>query len=350
MLSATATTKKPYFKRSIADRTQRFRQIIQFSFLILNIWLGVQFYYFVRQYEQYAPTGVSRPPGVEGWLPIAGLMNLKAFLLTGNLPEVHPAAMVLVSVFLLSSWLLRKAFCGWLCPVGTISEYLWKLGRKIFRRTYVIPKWADIPLRGLKYLLMSFFLYAVLTMPVNGILNFLESPYGLVADVKMLLFFRTMGETAAIVLLVIILSSLIVKNFWCRYLCPYGALMGLASLASPVWIKRNESRCIDCDKCNKACPSSLPVAQLIQIRSAECLGCLECVAVCPAEDALDLTIVGRKRLFLQQRRPWAIGAALALLFFGFVGMAKVTGHWHTPIPDDVYQRLIPHAGEFGHPH
>ena len=257
--------------------------------------------------------------------------------------------MFLVACFLLSSWLLRKAFCGWLCPVGTISEWLWKLGRKLFKRNLLIPKWADIPLRGLKYLFMGFFLYAVITMPVNGILNFLESPYGQIADVKMLHFFRNLGTTAAVVLGFIVISSIVVKNFWCRFLCPYGALMGLTSLASPVWIKRNVSRCIDCDKCNKACPSNLPVAQMFQIRSAECLGCLECVAVCPAENALDLSILGVKPLHMQQRRPWAIGAVLALLFFGMIGVARWTGHWSTPISDAVYQRLIPHADELGHP-
>ena len=184
MLLGVALAKKPYFKRETADRTQSFRLTVQIAFLLLNVWIGTQFYFFVRQYERYAPAGIQRPPGVEGWLPIAGLMNLKAFLSTGIVPEIHPAAMVLVACFLLMSWLLRKAFCGWLCPVGTISEYLWKLGRKLFRRNIVVPKWADIPLRGLKYLLMALFLYAVVTMPVVSILLFLESPYGLVADVK----------------------------------------------------------------------------------------------------------------------------------------------------------------------
>ena len=76
-----ATFKVPYFRRSMADRTQSFRLFIQISFLLLNVYLGTQFFFFVRQFERYEPSTITRPPGVEGWLPIAGLMNLKAFLL-----------------------------------------------------------------------------------------------------------------------------------------------------------------------------------------------------------------------------------------------------------------------------
>ena len=95
-------------------------------------------------------------------------------------------------------------------------------------------------------------------------------------------------------------------------------------------------------------PSQLPVDTLVQIRSAECLGCLECVAICPAENALDLSLIGAKPL--NHRTPWAVAAGISLLFFGVLGYAKVTRHWDTYIPDQVYQRLIPNADEYGHPH
>ena len=118
----------------------------------------------------------------------------------------------------------------------------------------------------------------------------MRSPYGAIADVRMLNFFRDLGETAAIVLAVLVVASVLVQNFWCRYLCPYGALLGLASLLSPLRIRRSESACIDCAKCAKACPSALPVDKLITIKSAECTGCMECVAVCPSEGALQLAL------------------------------------------------------------
>jgi len=251
--------------------------------------------------------------------------------------------------FLLMSWLLRKSFCSWLCPVGTLSEYLWKLGRFIFRRNFQLPRWVDIPLRSLKYILLGLFAYAVATMSAAAIAGFISSPYGVVVDVRMLNFFRYLGGTAAYVILGLFIASLFVQNFWCRYLCPYGALMGLTALVSPTRIVRTESACIDCTKCAKACPASLPVDKLVQIRSAECTGCLECVAVCPAQDALDVKIgaplVGRSR-----RVPaWAVAAGVAIIFLGLVGYAKLSGHWETRLPNQVYFQFVPAADEQLHP-
>jgi polyferredoxin len=224
----------------------------------LNLWIGFQFYAWVRFFGTGGATKfVERPAGVDGWLPIDALMNLKPALATGQLPRVHPAGMFLLLAFLGASLLLHKSFCSWLCPVGTLSEYLWKLGRN-----FHLPRWLDIPLRGLKYLLLALFVWVIVRMPVEALAGFLSGPYGIIADVKMLNFFRHIGETGAIVLAVLTLLSLVVQNFWCRYLCPYGALVGLAALASPTRIRREAEPCIDCGKCAKACPALLPVDRL----------------------------------------------------------------------------------------
>jgi polyferredoxin len=168
----------------------------------------------------------------------------------------------------------------------------------------------------------------------------------MVADVKMLNFFREMGQTTAIVLAVLVTTSLVVKNAWCRYLCPYGAMMGLVALVSPTRITRNADACIDCAKCAKACPSGLPVDTLASIHSAECTACMSCVAVCPAAGALDLTMGLRRRAVVP---PWALAAGIVILFGGIVAFAKLNGYWHTSLGDDVYFDLIPRASLFAHP-
>lgn len=341
-----STLKKPYLRRRKRDWSQPLRRALQGAFLLLNLWIGVQFYLFVRQFESGGHwRGIERPPGVEGWLPIAGMMNAKYFLLTGEIPLLHPAAMFLFLTFVAMSLLLRKAFCGWLCPVGAVSEYLWKLGREILNRNYALPKWLDLPLRSLKYVLLGLFLYAVGGMTAEAIRAFLHSPYGVIADVKMLNFFRYLSVTAALVLAVLAVLSLLVQNFWCRYLCPYGALMGIAALVSPLRIRRDSNTCIDCGKCAKACPSRLPVDRLPQIRSAECIACMECVAACPAEGALGMSIPWRKKYL----PAWGIAAAIGVLFAAVIGYAKASRHWDSPIPNVMYERLIPRAQEFGHP-
>ena len=261
-LPSPARRARKSFTRRGPDHTPFIRRTFQLAFLALNVAIGVQFWLFVRFFESGGTGFVRRPPGVEGWLPIAALMNLKAAVLTGELPARFPAGPVLLVAFLAITLLFRKAFCSWLCPIGTISEGLWKLGRRVFGRTFPLPRWVDWPLRCLKYLLLGFFLWAVGNMSVEAIRGFLASPYGLVADVKMLNFFRRMDRRAAIVIAVLLVGSVFVQNFWCRYLCPYGALLGLVSLFSPVRIRRDPDACIDCAKCAKACPSLLPVDRL----------------------------------------------------------------------------------------
>src|SRR5208337_233475 len=318
-------SKKKLIRRTDRDHSQITRRSFQAAFLLLNVWIGGVFYFWVRQFEPGgSPTSLQRPAGVEGWLPIAGLMNLRYFLLTHRVPTLHPAGMFLLISFLAMSFLFRKAFCSWLCPVGTISEYLWRAGQKLFRRNFFLPRWLDIPLRGLKYLLLGFFVWAVTSMAADELAAFMNSPYGVIADVKMLNFFRHLGEAAA--------GSLLVQNFWCRYLCPYGALLGITSLASPARIRRNPETCIDCAKCVKACPSALPVDRLITIKSAECTGCLECVAVCPAKDALSMSLPSLSLTKTPALGPqpaklpvWAMAAGIAALFFGVVGFAKTAG-------------------------
>jgi len=271
-------------------------------------------------------------------------MNLKAWCSTGQLPEIHPAGVVLLAVFLAISWLWRKAFCSWLCPIGTISEWLWKAGRRFFKRNLRLPHALDIALRSLKYVLLGLFLYVILPMSAADIRAFLDGPYGIIADVKMLNFFRYLSLTAAVTLAVLTALSLVVKNFWCRYLCPYGALLGLLSRFSPIRIRRDPETCIDCAKCARSCPSLLPVDRLITVRSPECTGCLECVAVCPAQGALWLSLPRGRRL-----PAWTMAAGIALLFVGAVAMAQWRGHWKTNLPSEVYRELIPRAHEFTHP-
>jgi len=337
--------RKKLQQRAARDHSQLFRRVVQLTFLALNVWIGVQFYLFVRYYETGGATlWTGRPPGVEGWLPIASLMNLKVLLATGAVPHLHPAGLFLLFAFLGMSWLFRKSFCSWLCPVGTLSEALWKLGRSTFRRNFRLPRPLDIALRGVKYILLGLFLYAVGSMSVSAIRAFLEGPYGIVDDVKMLNFFRFLSLSGGIILAILILASVLVQNFWCRYLCPYGAFLGLAALASPLRIRRDPSLCIDCGKCAKACPSALPVDKLITIRSSECTGCLECVADCPAAGALMMSAPRRVRV-----PAWAIAAGIAIIFLGLTGYARLSGHWRTDLPTVVYQQLIPHANEFEHP-
>ncbi|BCR04319.1 (Fe-S)-binding protein [Desulfuromonas versatilis] len=325
--------------------TGTWRQLVQWGFFLWILFIGVQFGLFVRHFETGGATPLYlRPPGVEGFLPIGALTSLKYWVATGVFDPVHPAALVLFLTFVAMSLLAKKSFCSWLCPVGTLSEALWKLGQSLFGRNFAIWNWLDIPLRGLKYLLLLFFAKIILLdMPARALAGFLRAPYWAISDVKMLHFFTGMSLTTIIVLAVLAVLSLLYKNFWCRYLCPYGALLGLVSMLSPMKIRRDSATCTGCLRCSRACPSRLPVHRKASLSSPECTGCLTCVEACP-ERSLAMAPPFWKRPLPR----WVFPVLVLGIYAGGVAAGMLGGHWESSLTYQDYQRLIPMAQYLGH--
>ncbi len=331
---------KSYLRKGGSD----IRGYVQLLFFLIGLWIGVDFYLFVSGLEKGIVPVIQRPPGVEGFLPISSLISLRYFILTGIVNHIHPAGFFIFVAVLLISTFMKKGFCSWICPIGYVSESLYQLGRRIFGRNFTHSKWIDVPLRGVKYLLMLFFLVSVSSLSVMELNGFIHSGYNKVADVKMYLFFAHISMFSLAVIGILILLSLFYKNFWCRYACPYGALLGLTGLFSPLKIHRVEQTCIDCGKCADACPSLLPVDKLDAVNSVECTGCYSCVEVCPIKDTLKFSL-GTKRKGLSQRK-YAI--LLLAVYFGIVGIAMLAGLWQNSVSGAEYLHLFKEIGSIGH--
>jgi len=336
---------KPDFRRErnpyrrllwrLRDDPQFLRSTVQASFVLLCIWIGIEFALFMSWGESAGASAfVARPPGVEGFLPISALISLKYWMQTGVINDIHPSGLFILLAIVAVSLLLKKAFCSWLCPVGTLSESLWMLGTKLFGRNLTLPRWLDYPLRSLKYLLFLFFAWSIWTMGVPALRAFIYSPYNKMADVKMYLFFADISTVALWTIIGLMLFSVVIKNFWCRYLCPYGALLGMVSWLSPLKITRTSDRCIDCELCTKACPSSIAVHQATRVFSDECTGCLECVAVCPVKDTLAM----RSSKTSAAVPSWVFALLVAGVFVGMTGLAVLSGHWQNGISRAEYQK------------
>jgi polyferredoxin len=337
--------RKPVHRRE-RDRSQGLRHSVQILFAAVAIAVGAEFCLWVRTVSGAAGTRLVRPAGIEAWLPIAGLMNARYWAATGRFPAIHPAAMVLLLAFAAVSVGCRKAFCSWICPMGAFSERLGALGHRLFGRNFRLPRAIDVALRAIKYLLLGFFVWAIGRMSTDAIAAFMGSDYGVIADVKLLAFFRTLGRSGLATIGLLALASVLVRDFWCRYLCPYGALMGLLSLASPARVRRDPDACIDCGKCAAACPAHLPVDRRTFVRSAECTACFSCVAACPVREALILSFPGRRKRAIS---PRAVAAGIVLAVAGAVALARATGHWQSRVPESVYERLAPRSNETSHP-
>jgi len=323
------------------------RLIIQIAFSLLCIWIGIEFHYFVKYLESEGTTVfLGRPPGVEGFLPISALMSLYYFFITGDIHIVHPAGIFILIAIVVISFIFGKSFCSWFCPVGFLSEKLGDLGEKLFGKKIKIPAFLDYPLRSLKYLLLGFFVYSIFFLMTTASLKaFLDSPYNIVADVKMYYFFADISQFSFYVISALFLFSIVFRNFWCRYLCPYGALLGILTLISPLKIKRNENSCIDCDRCTNVCPSNIKVAKVKTVISDECTSCLNCVANCPVKNTLEVkTVLGNKPVSHK-----FIIAGIVILFVGITGLAMITGNWSNNISTDEYLQHHKYIESYGHP-
>lgn len=322
------------------------RSVVQWVFLFWVVGIGIRFGMFVNAVESGATAPlVSRPPGVEGFLPIGALTSFKYWLVSGTIHPVHPAAPVIFLAILFMSLLAKKSFCSWLCPVGTLSEGTYKLGRHLFGRNFHIWLWLDLLLRGIKYLLLLLFvIFILLGMSSEALVKFLDAPYWAVSDVKMLHFFTRMSVTTMVVLASLTFLSFFYKMFWCRYLCPYGALLGLASIISPFKIRRDSTGCTGCQRCSAACPSSLVVHSCTKISSPECTGCLTCVAGCPERNVLAMRPVYWKRPL----PIWVFPATVVFIFMAGIGTGMVSGHWHSSLSYADYQRLVPLVQNLSH--
>ena len=320
-----------------ARYVQPLRILVQFCFLACMVWLGILFFQFVSSISSGgAASLVERPPGIEGFLPISGLLGLSAWIKGAGFNAIHPAAVVLFLTIIAVSLLLRRSFCSWICPVATVSELAWKGGFCLFRRNLNLPRPLDLVLRGLKYLLLAFFVYSiVIAMPAEALRGFILSDYHKIADIRLLDFFLHISPLALGIILFLVALSFPLRNPFCRYLCPYGALLGLAALISPVRVTRDNERCVSCGVCSQVCPSRIDVMRKRSVVTAECIGCWRCVSHCRFNEALSMRFAGRFLI------PGALFAALvALVFWGGSLLGKATGHWQTSISIGEYQRLL----------
>ncbi|MGY3871503.1 4Fe-4S binding protein [Aeromonas crassostreae] len=315
--------------------------------LLLLCWglVTVQYGLHVWQLGQGIPPWLVRPDVVDGFLPIAGGLGLRAWLGQGLADPHHPAATVTVLVLSLSALLLGRAFCAWFCPLGLAGEWLHGLRSRLLPGEWTPPRWLDAVLRGQKFLVLGFLLFIILlAVPAAALPGYLASPYHQAADMKMGAFFFNLNLISGLCLGWVLLLTASFRQGFCRYLCPYGTWLSLLGLLTPLRIRRDPVRCLrsqghDCDKCSRVCPSRIQVHQLMAVRSLECTSCLSCVAACPkSADALHL---GSKARRLAPRQLLGLLCllllVLPLLSYGLLDL------WvsQTPIPDryELLQRL-----------
>lgn len=310
------------------------RRTLQSIFFIITIYGGVSFYYFVEALKENR-FDIVKPGSVEAFLPLSALMALKQFIFTGTYDMVHPAGLLILIMAVLISIIFKKGFCSTICPVGFVSELISESGLKIKIHKYIFPFFAWI-----KYALFGFFAYAILyQMSVFDINGFLRSPYNIVADAKMLYFFQHPSMTTIIVLGSLIFLTMLFKNLWCRFLCPYGAMLGLLSMLSPFKVKRDKKSCTSCKACSNACPMDIEIHKKNIVHTPECFGCFECVKNKSNQNCLSVQRVKNYKIM----HPFA-----AAILFSVIGIAVICGFWFSETDNKVYAEYLKNIRQLSH--
>ncbi len=268
----------------------------------------------------------------EAWCPLGGVEGISTYLREGNLIcSLGVSNFYILAGVLAMALLLRRAFCGYVCPIGTISHWIRAAARRLGIPAIRIPYRADRGMSLLKYVVLAWILY--FTWQAGELLFRGYCPaYAMVsrhgADILWWAY-AVAGAIAA--------ASLVTAMPFCRWFCPLAAVLSPFSRFAFTRVKRDPAACAGCRRCAGACPMGIPVDQLPQVTVARCLVCLSCVDACPQKSAGALAW-GPPR-FLGGRWPQAVLVTLLLVC---VAGAASAAYWY-PLPSFVKVHGTPSA-------
>ncbi|MHC4547792.1 MAG: 4Fe-4S dicluster domain-containing protein [Planctomycetota bacterium] len=320
-------------------RIANVRIVAQVTFLVL---------FFACLYLAAAPRIAGYPVSV--FLELDPLVSVTTGLATGHLYHENDTGLFLGIGLLVATILLGRAFCGWICPFGTLHHLMHWLG---------FPRRTATRLDGNRYRGIYRIKYWILgILVVAALLGSLQ--IGLLDPIALLsrsvtdaIFpavdtgLRAVGLPGihpsatpvfagawliGLLFVLFLFLNLWQPRFFCRALCPLGALLGLFSRFALFRIHRDPVTCDGCNLCSKGCEGAAePEAK---VRLAECMVCMNCLEDCPEgaigfrflpppEGAVSTTTLGGRRALLA-----GVGGLFFALFLRRSGAAVTeTSQW-----------------------
>lgn len=308
-------------------------------------------------------------PDFEAYCPFGGIQAIGSYLINNSLTcSMTSVQIVMGLAMMVGVFLFSKLFCSYICPVGTITEWFSKLGQKL-KVAITITGILDKALRSIKYALLFITLYY--TFDSSELFCKKFDPFYAVAtgfDMDVVVLY------ASLAIFIVIIGSIFIRMFWCKYICPFGALANIFKFTgffvlvmaiyvvlqkvgvelSYVWplaiacvggfvieisgfktrifpvtkITRNLDSCTSCQLCSLKCPQSIDVANMEVVRDADCNMCVECITACPENETLQVN----KNDKLKWLPPVAVVVLLALgLYIGtFFEVPTIDQKWYSP--------------------
>lgn len=213
---------------------------------------------------------------IHSYCPLGGFETLFTLIPNGSfLAKTAPFNLTLFIIIVVSVLLLGRGFCGWVCPFGSVIEWLGRLGRKASFDVKNIPPAVDCLLRSVKYLILALIVFGTYS---TGRMVFAEyDPYPALFHFGV---WTEVSSAAIVILALTLISSIFIERGWCRYACPLGAITAIFAKFSILKVVANGSTCVGCRTCSDIkCTMGIKKHQL-ENKNLECVMCLRCVEDC----------------------------------------------------------------------
>lgn len=283
-----------------------FRFAIQLLFLIGILFLG-----YLHQVKGGGPSGT---PSVDALCAFGGAETLYSLITNGTLiNRVEISSVVFFIITLIVTVVFGRLFCSFICPLGTVQDISSRIKIKKIR----VPEKIHSKLSMLKYVVLIVILF--LTYRTGSLIIRDYDPYAALMHLTSAEVF-TEFTIGIIILAAIIILSIFIDRFFCRYICPLGAIYAILNKIRPFKVNR-APKCVKCNMCNKNCPMGIDVMSKDKVKDEDCISCLNCMD-CPV-DAIE---VKSKNTRLTASKFVGFSLILALLTFsGFYA----TGNFRT---------------------
>lgn len=265
----------------------------------------------------------------ERWCPFGGIEAIYTYAREGNMPcSLAMTNFYAVAGLLLLTLLVRRAFCSYLCPIGSLSEWLYAGGRRLRLPLLPIPPALDRLLSLLQYAVLALilsFTYRTGELLFRGF----DPCYALIGRHGEDITFWAYAIAGAIAA-----GSLLTSIPFCRWLCPLAAVLNPFSRFAWARVRRDESSCIGCGECSRACPMAIPVAEVRAVTHARCTSCMNCVESCPERQNGPISWGFRPKAGRSHR--WSQATLIAALLFCLGAVLSL--HYSLPLPSFVKTR------------
>ncbi len=270
---------------------------------------------------------------------------LAAAEMTATAKTIHWPLLLSIVIPVIITLLLGRVFCSWMCPAGLLFEVAQKL-RGLLRLAEVKPADVQFSHRN-KYVVLGVGLgvAAATSLPIFALLY----PPAVVSRLVHAWVFGTAMTGMLVLLGVLVVIELFVSpRWWCRTMCPGGALYGLIAWRRLLRVKLHAKQCTGCRDCEPVCP--MGIYPVLDSNTIECDNCGLCLGHCPTK-ALYFTVRvtgGKKRGGV---RPITATRVTAMVMLGVLLMMtnRAAGHHILGLPHYSYKENYPQAPTLEYP-